>query len=120
MGIWKTKPSLSVLGLAIIANLLQTEFACAGELIEVNRIVAKVNDRIVTWGEIAKAMDRLNFSESEKKRRASEFVDGKIDRLLSIVAFAEKGMAIPDSYIEQEYNKRLIQEFNGDRKLYRN
>ncbi|MEC7402059.1 MAG: hypothetical protein VX821_08680, partial [Verrucomicrobiota bacterium] len=85
-----------------------------------NRIVAKVNDRIVTWGEIAKAMDRLNFSESEKKRRASEFVDGKIDRLLSIVAFAEKGMAIPDSYIEQEYNKRLIQEFNGDRKLFRN
>lgn len=120
MGIWKTKPSLSVLGLAIIANILQTEFARAGELIEVNRIVAKVNDRIVTWGEIAKAMDRLNFSESEKKRRASEFVDGKIDRLLSIVAFAEKGMAIPDSYIEQEYNKRLIQEFNGDRKLFRN
>ena len=39
MGIWKTKPSLSVLGLAIIANLLQTEFAFAGELIEVNRIV---------------------------------------------------------------------------------
>ena len=28
-------------------------------------------------------------------------------------------MAIPDSYIEQEYNKRLIQEFNGDRKLFR-
>ena len=40
---------------------LSLNFASAKELIEVNRIVAKVNDRIVTWGEIAKAMDRLNF-----------------------------------------------------------
>ncbi len=89
------------------------------ELIEINRVVAKVNDRIVTWGEIDAPMTRLNFSEEEKKNRASEFVDGKIDRLLSIVAFKEKGMAIPETFIEQEYNKRLIREFNGDRKLFR-
>jgi len=89
------------------------------ELIEINRVVAKVNDRIVTWGEIEAPMTRLNFSEEEKKNRASEFVDGKIDRLLSIVAFKEKGMAIPETFIEQEYNKRLIREFNGDRKLFR-
>ena len=92
---------------------------CGSELIEVNRVAARVNDRIVTWGEIDKAMDRLNFPENEKIKRASEFLDGKIDRLLSIVAFSEKGMAIPDSFIEQEYNRRLIQEFNGDRKLFR-
>jgi peptidyl-prolyl cis-trans isomerase SurA len=89
------------------------------ELIEINRVVAKVNDRIVTWGEIEAPMTRLNFSEEEKKNRASEFVDGKIDRLLSIVAFKEKGMVIPETFIEQEYNKRLIREFNGDRKLFR-
>ena len=64
-------------------------------------------------------MDRLNFTDEEKKQRATEFVDGKIDRLLSIFAFEEKGMGIPESIIEQEYNKRLIQEFNGDRKLFR-
>ena len=28
-------------------------------------------------------------------------------------------MGIPESIIEQEYNKRIIQEFNGDRKLFR-
>lgn len=118
MGIRKTQ--FKVLWLVPLSLIIfHSNFVSAKELIEVNRIVAKVNDRIVTWGEIAKAMDRLNFSNSEKKLRASEFVDGKIDRLLSIVAFSEKGMAIPDSYIEQEYNKRLIQEFNGDRKLFR-
>ena len=89
------------------------------ELIEINRVVAKVNDRVVTWGEIEGPMDRLNFSEEEKKSRASEFVDGKIDRLLSIAAFKEKGMIIPETFIEQRYNERLIREFNGDRKLFR-
>ena len=93
--------------------------ACATELIELNRVVAKVNERIITWGEIEKAMTLLNFTDQEKKVRAIEFVDGKIDRLLSITAFREKGMNIPTSYIEQEYNKRLIRDFNGDRKLFR-
>ena len=91
----------------------------SAELIEINRVTAKVNDRIVTWGEIERAMDRLNFTEDEKNARAAEFVDGKVDRLLSIIAFQEKGMGIPESIIEQEYNKRLIKEFNGDRKLFR-
>lgn len=89
------------------------------ELVELNRVVAKVNERIVTWGEIEKAMTLLNFTDQEKKERADEFVDGKVDRLLSITSFREKGMNIPASYIEQEYNKRLIREFNGDRKLFR-
>lgn len=93
--------------------------ACATELVELNRVVAKVNERIITWGEIEKAMTLLNFTDQEKKVRAIEFVDGKIDRLLSISAFREKGMNIPTSYIEQEYNKRLIRDFNGDRKLFR-
>tara|TARA_Y100000588_G_C14244082_1_gene920674 strand:+ start:1258 stop:2277 length:1020 start_codon:yes stop_codon:yes gene_type:complete len=90
-----------------------------GELIEINRVMAKVEDRIVTRGEVDKAMDMLNFTKAEKDSRAKEFVDGKIDRLLAIRAFHEKGMVIPDSYLENEYNKHLIREFNGDRKLFR-
>ena len=107
------KASILAVSLALSSNLV------LGELIEINRVVAKVNDRIVTWGEIEVPMTRLNFSEEEKKNRASEFVDGKIDRLLSIAAFKDKGMVIPETFIEQQYNKRLIREFNGDRKLFR-
>ena len=47
---------------------------CA-ELIELNRVVAKVNERVVTWGEIENAMTLLNFTETEKLSRANEFVD---------------------------------------------
>ena len=90
-----------------------------GKLIEVNRVMAKVEDKIVTKGEIYKAMDLLNFTEDEKEERSKEFVDGKIDRLLAIRAFREKGMVIPESLLENEYNKHLIREFNGDRKLFR-
>ena len=50
----------------------------------------------------------FNFSEKEKLQRASEFVDGKIDRLLSQIAFKEKGMELPETYVEQEYSNKLM------------
>lgn len=89
------------------------------ELIEVNRIVARINDKVITWGEIELAMEKLNFSEKEKLQRAREFVDGKIDRLLSQIAFKEKGMELPETYVEQEYSNKLMSDFNGDRRLFR-
>ena len=36
-------------------------------LIEINRVAAKVNNEIVTWGEIDRAMTSLNFTNSEKR-----------------------------------------------------
>ena len=108
-----------VLAASYVSLLFNHCLQAEDNLVEINRVAAKVNNEIVTWGEIDRAMTSLNFTSSEKKDRASEFVDGKVDRLLSIYAFNAKGMAIPDSYIEQEYNKRLIREFNGDRRLFR-
>ena len=118
MGIKIKRTSFKILGIFIIGLSGQAQLYSA-ELVELNRVVAKVNERIVTWGEIENAMTMLNFTDQEKKVRANEFVDGKIDRLLSIIAFREKGMQIPEAYIEQQYNKKLISEFNGDRKLFR-
>ena len=88
------------------------------QLIEINRIAAKVDGSIVTWGEIERSMEQFNFTDTEKKTRAAEFIDGKVDRLLAISAFNNKH-GYSDSYIEQEYSKRLISEFNGDRRLSR-
>ena len=105
--------------IAAICFALLPLASAGNEPIEINRIVARVNDRIITMGEIDRAMDRMNFTDTEKTKRLPDFVDGKIDRLLSISAFEEQGMAMPESYIEQEYNKKLINEFNGDRRLFR-
>ena len=56
-------------------------------------------------GEIQLAMEKLNFTDEEKLLRSQEFVDGKIDRLLSQVAFRDKGMELPHTYVEQEYSR---------------
>lgn len=51
-----------------LAGILGFQFISLGaELIELNRVVAKVNERVVTWGEIENAMALLNFTDSEKK-----------------------------------------------------
>ena len=114
------------MGLSILSKyffvITFCSFSCLlgrNELIEVNRVVARVNGEVITWGEIELALEKLNFPEKEKLQRASEFVDGKIDRLLSQVAFQEKGMALPETYVEQEYSSKLMSNFNGDRRLFR-
>ena len=60
--------------LALCSSLLGN----VDKLQEINRVVAKVNGRIITWGEIERKMDQLNFSEREKKQRAEEFVNGEV------------------------------------------
>ena len=55
--------------ITLLAKLAQLQ---ASELIEVNRVVARVNDEVVTWGEIEMAMEKLNFPESERLKRAEE------------------------------------------------
>ena len=114
MGLYKKLGSF--LRIAVFGLMVQS---VAAKLMEVNRVVARVNNEVITWGEIELAMDKLNFSEEEKLLRAQEFVDGKIDRLLSQVAFANKGMELPETYVEQEYSNKLMADFNGDRRLFR-
>lgn len=113
MGKSKAKACALVLAGTLLSPCLRAE------LVEINRVLAKVEDRIVTQGEIDKAMDLLDYSPEEKKLREKEFVDGKIDRLLAIASFHKKGMNIPEAFLENEYNKRLIRDFNGDRVLFR-
>lgn len=66
MGI-KTKRIAFKISLSITALLCFQTFLTGAELIELNRVVAKVNERVVTWGEIENAMTLLNFTEQEKK-----------------------------------------------------
>lgn len=90
------------------------------ELIELNRVVAQVNDKVVTWGEIEQAVNLTNYSRKEKLKLASQLVSGKVDRLLSRVAFENKGFALPESYIDQEFSSKLTSQFDGKRRQFRN
>ena len=93
--------------------------AHAEKLVEINRLVAQVEDRVITQGELDRVLELLNLSEEEKKKRSQEFIENKIENLLVIQEFKSTGRVIPESYIEGEYNKRLIRDFDNDRKLFR-
>ena len=118
MGTKTKRTSFKIAGIFIIGLFWHAQLHST-ELVELNRVVAKVNERVVTLGEIENAMTLLNFTDQEKKARANEFVDGKIDRLLSIIAFREKGMQIPEAYINSRTIPHLLCIFSVSRMCLR-
>ena len=63
----KKKSKFGCFGVTLGIFLFAEQVANAEEnLIEINRVAAKVNNEIVTWGEIDRAMASLNFTNSEK------------------------------------------------------
>ena len=114
-------PGVSYLRLGIgMALGLVLPIAGHGEkLVEINRIVAQVEGKVITQGELDRVLDLLNLSEAEKRKRRQEFVDNKIENMLVVQEFKSEGRVIPESYLEGEYNKRLIRDFDNDRKLFR-
>jgi len=103
-----------------IALWLGVPVAGFGEnLVEVNRVVAQVEDKVITQGNLDRVLELLSLSEEEKKVRTQEFIENKIENMLVIQEFKSEGRFIPESYVEGEYNKRLIRDFDNDRKLFR-
>ena len=91
----------------------------SAELIEVNRVVGRVNDQIITQGEIDLVMNKINLTNTQKQTESQKLIESRIDRLLCAFAFEKKGMALPDSYVESRYNNDLLNKFDGDRLTFR-
>jgi len=49
------------------------------------------------------------------ERLSKEVLQNLIDRIIIVKAAEEKGLMIPQSYIDQEYDERIAQDFGGDR-----
>ena len=91
-----------------------------------NAIAAVVEDQVITYQDVRNEAARLveqvrrtsrNAAEFEQRMQAleSEILQGKIDRVLIVKAFEEKGMQIPPSFIDSEINEILARDFDGDR-----
>lgn len=104
---------------AIALLSMATTSAQAEKLVEINRVVAQVDDKVITQGELDRVLELLKLSEQEKKDRAREFIENKIENMLVIREFKSEGRFIPGSYIESEFNKRLIRDFDNNRVLFR-
>lgn len=105
---------------ACIAIGLAMPMLSHGEkLVEINRIVAQVEKEVITQGELDRVLELLSLGAQEKEQRTQEFIENKIENMLVIQEFKDEGRIIPESYLEGEYNKRLIRDFDNDRKLFR-
>ena len=105
--------------LALIALPLWQIHATEENAVLINQVVARVNDRIVTMGEIDREIKLGNYSRKEDDQIVRHFIEERIESLLSVAAFEEKGFVLPESYIDKEYKNRLSRKFRNNREEFR-
>ncbi|MBC2604169.1 peptidylprolyl isomerase [Puniceicoccus vermicola] len=91
-----------------------------------NAIAAKVEGKIITFEQVRREMEPLlrqvsRISSNEQEYNANlnrlqrDVLQNLIDQILIVENFHTKGMTIPKSYIEGEFNDVIQEDFNGER-----
>ena len=96
--------------------------------IEIDGYAAKVNNRVITRGEVREAMAALlpeiyrQFQgpqlEEELEKAYTKARDELVERTLIMEAFKAKGGLIPDQYVEDEIKRVINSRFKGDAALF--
>lgn len=128
---------------AVLSLMLCTasiEFVCAAEDHQktrqqphasriVNRVAATVNGRPITASEVRARLgpyirELMMLYPQQGSRFNAELVKAKkevlkelIERELVLSEFETKGYQMPESAIEEELNRRILAQFNGDRSI---
>ena len=91
-----------------------------------NGIAAVAEGQIITVQELRRELEPIIPRLQVESRNAQEFdqrinklsrevLQNMIDRILIVKAAEEKGLLIPQSYIDQEYDDVIARDFGGDR-----
>ncbi|MGB0415433.1 MAG: peptidylprolyl isomerase [Coraliomargarita sp.] len=94
-----------------------------------NGIAAIAEGQIITVEELRRELEPIiprlrveSKNEAEFRRRIDELsrevLQNMIDRIIIVKAAEDKGLLIPQSYIDQEYNDVLQRDFGGDRSRF--
>jgi peptidyl-prolyl cis-trans isomerase SurA len=92
-------------------------------------IAAQVEDRIITFEEVRSEMAALIPRVQQESKSKEEFekkmgnlyvetIQSMVDRYLIVKEFKEKKYNFPDSIVQNEYDRMLIEDFNNDRTLF--
>ena len=115
------------------AGQLHAEGATSGTLWEriqySNGIVAVVEDRIITLDELRRELTPLLRQIQREATSMSDFEDrveliGKevvqnlVDRILTVKEFEKEGFQVPQSYIENEFDDFIAEQYDNDRSLF--
>jgi parvulin-like peptidyl-prolyl isomerase len=96
--------------------------------IEIDGYAAKVNQRVITRGEVREAMAQIlpelyrayQGDELEKQLELAfnRTRDDQVERALIMEAFSVKGGSIPDQYVNDEIKRVINERFKGDAALF--
>lgn len=96
--------------------------------IEIDGYAAKVNDRVITRGEVREALAPLlpelyrQFQgaqlEAELEKAFKRARKETVERVLIMEAFKAKGGGIPDQYVNDEIKRVINDRFKGDKALF--
>ncbi len=96
--------------------------------VEIDGYAAKVNDRVITQGEVREALaPRLAELyrtyqgaklEVELDKAYQKTLNNLIERALIMEAFKERSGQIPDQYVNAEIQRMINQRFKGDKALF--
>ena len=108
--------------------LAQTNASSPAESILIDGYAAKINDRVITRGEVHEAMTPLlpelyrlyqgEELDAELDKAFRQARNELIERALIMEAFKGKGGQIPDQYVNDEIKRVISDRFKGDEALF--
>jgi peptidyl-prolyl cis-trans isomerase SurA len=123
----KTFLSFAVI-FSVAAVFAQSNAAPQNMSIEIDGYAARVNDRVITRGEVREILApilpelyRAYQGDQLEKELEKAFVrarDELVDRALIMEAFALRGGQIPDQYVNEEIKRVIKERFKGDEALF--
>ena len=111
----------------LILTSLHAQKASDPELLRLgNGIAAIAEGKIITVEELRRELEPIIPRLRVEARNAQEFskridelgkevLQNMIDRIIIVKAAEEKGLLLPESYIDQEYDEVIDRDFGGDR-----
>ena len=116
-----------LLSASIILTSLHAQKASDPELLRLgNGIAAIAEGQIITIEELRRELEPIIPRLRVESRNAQEFskridelskevLQNMIDRIIIVKSAEEKGLLLPKSYIDQEYDEVINRDFGGDR-----
>jgi len=124
------KKAFPMFALLLAASPLfaQTNALPKNRSVEIDGYAARVNDRVITQGEVREALAPILPElyrayqgaelDAELEKAFARVLNQMVERALIMEAFAERGGEIPDQYVNDEIKRVIAERFKGDDALF--
>jgi len=106
----------------------QASLAPQNRSVDIDGYAAKVNDRVITYGEVHEALTLIlpelyrtyqgDQLDEEIEKAFKKVLNELVERTLIMEAFKERGGQIPDQYVNDEIKRVINERFKGDKALF--